>query len=111
MNRWDIYWADVPFEEDPFQSKRRPVIIARNKVIYALVLRVTSHDVRKDDPYDYPLQEWEYANLSKESVVRIRKIAQIKPEHIHEYIGKLHPVDILEIQEHMRKYQESRRRK
>ena len=30
MKRWDIYWADVPYEEDPSISKKRPVIIAKD---------------------------------------------------------------------------------
>lgn len=25
MRRWDIYWADVPYEENPGISKKRPV--------------------------------------------------------------------------------------
>lgn len=36
MNRWDVYWAEVPFEEDPSQRKTRPVIIANDKVAYVL---------------------------------------------------------------------------
>ena len=24
MRRWDIYWADVPYEENPGISKKRP---------------------------------------------------------------------------------------
>ena len=50
MNRWDVYWADVPFEEDALQGKRRPVVIASDRTVYVLVLRVTSHAARLDDP-------------------------------------------------------------
>lgn len=57
MNRWDVYWADCPFEEDSAQCKRRPVIIARDGTCYVLVLRVTSQPARRDDPYDYVLRE------------------------------------------------------
>lgn len=111
MNRWDVYWGDVPFEDDPTQIKRRPVIIAKDCAVYVLILRVTSHEARQNDPYDYTLQEWKYANLETESVVRIRKIAQLRPEHVHEYIGRLHPVDILGIQSRMQRYQEDRNRR
>ena len=55
MNRWDVYWADVPFEEDALQCKRRPVVIASDRTVYVLVLRVTSHAARLDGPYDYAL--------------------------------------------------------
>jgi mRNA-degrading endonuclease toxin of MazEF toxin-antitoxin module len=104
MNRWDIYWADVPFEEDSTQIKSRPVIIAKDNSIYALVIRITSQEARTSDPYDYPLHEWQYANLERPSVVRIRKIAQLKPDAIHDYIGRIHPADALEIQKCMDRF-------
>lgn len=109
MNRWDIYWADVPFEEDCSQKKSRPVIIAKDNSIYVLVIRITSHETRDNDPYDYLLQEWKYANLEKASVVRIRKIAQLKPDAVHDYIGRIHPADALEIQKCMELYRSERR--
>lgn len=108
MNRWDVYWADMPFEEDSTQKKRRPVIIAKDSIVYVLTLRVTSHDARQNDPYDYPLQFWQHAGLSKESVVRIRKLAQLKPEDIHEKIGQIHSSDALEIQKRMDQYRQER---
>ena len=40
MNRWDVYWADVPFEEDALRGKRRPVVIASDRTVYVLVLRL-----------------------------------------------------------------------
>ena len=100
MNRGDVYWADVPFEEDVLQGKRRPVVIASDRTVYVVVLRVTSHAARLDDPYDYALQEWRFAGLTKESVVRVRKIAQLRPEAIGEYIGRY--IHIFE--EKLRKY-------
>ena len=110
MNRWDIYWADMPYEDVPVQRKTRPVIIAADKVVYALVLRVTSHAAREDDDYDYAIQEWQYANLSCPSVVRIQKIAQLRPDDIGDYIGHLHITDIVEIQSRMKKLKEERDR-
>lgn len=108
MKRWDVYWADVPFEDDPTQIKRRPVIIARDSVVYVLTLRVTTHSPRMCDPYDYQLIEWKYANLNSPSVVRIRKLAKLKPEEIHDYIGSLHPADRLGIQTKMNDYRNER---
>ncbi|MDO4389139.1 MAG: type II toxin-antitoxin system PemK/MazF family toxin [Eubacteriales bacterium] len=108
MNRWDVYWAEVPFEEDPSQRKTRPVIIAQDRTVYVLTLRVTSHDPRENDPYDYPLQEWKSAGLSRPSVVRIRKMAQLSPEQIGTYIGRLHPVDMVGIQIRMQAYRKER---
>ena len=101
MNRWDVYWADMPFEEDAAQVKRCPVVIAKDAIVYVLTLRVTSHEARQADPYDYPLQFWQEAGLKRESVVRVRKLAQIRPEAIHGQIGRIHPADALEIQKLM----------
>lgn len=106
MNRWDVYWADAPFEDDPELEKRRPVIIAKDGMVYVLVLRVTSHSAR--DNTDYALVEWQYAGLDRPSVVRIRKIAQLNPDKIYGYIGKLHALDIVEIQKRMKAYQAAR---
>ena len=110
MNRWDVYWADVPFEDDPTQGKCRPVIIAKDAAVYVLTLRVTTHSPREYDPYDYQLTEWQFANLPSPSVVRIRKIAQLSPEKIHDYIGRLHPADQLGIQIKMDEYRIERNR-
>lgn len=101
MNRWDVYWADMPYEENPSQTKPRPVVIARDQVVYVLTLRVTSHAARQKDPYDYTLQFWQEAGLTKASVVRVSKLAKIKPEAIHERIGSIHPADAIAIQKLM----------
>lgn len=111
MKRWDVYWAEMPFEEDPSQTKLRPVIIAKDGIVYVLTLRVTSHEPREYDAYDYPLKEWKSANLNKPSTVRIRKLAKLAPNAIHDQIGTLHPTDTLEIQCRMQKYLEERKRK
>lgn len=111
MNRWDVYWADVPFEEDPSQIKRRPVVIARDNTLYVLTLRVTSQAPRPNDSYDVVLQHWQYANLTQPSVVRVKKIAQLRPQSIFDRIGRLHPADIIEIQARMQKLQAERNRR
>ena len=34
MNRWDVYWADVPFEEDALQGKQIvKEIYVQNKLV------------------------------------------------------------------------------
>jgi len=111
MNRWDVYWIDFPFEDDPNQFKERPAIILKDQTVCILALRVTSHDERAYDYYDYALQEWQYANLAKPSVVRIKKLAQVLPEKIRGYIGRLHPVDIMAIQLKMKQWKEERDRR
>ena len=97
MNRWDVYWADFPYEEDPAQLKRRPVVVAYDNTVYTIGMRVTSQPPRAYDPYDYPLKYWQEAGLSEASVVRVRKLAQLKPDAIHDRIGRLADADIIEI--------------
>lgn len=103
MNLWDVYWADMPFEENPSQTKERPVIIIKDALVYVLTLRVTSHAARQNDPYDYSLQFWQEAGLTKASVVRVSKLAQLQPGAIGQKIGRIHAADAIEIQKLMRK--------
>lgn len=110
MNRWDIYWADMPYEENPSESKMRPVIIAKDKSVYVLVIRVTSKHARDCDPYDYELQKWKEAGLDRPSTVRVAKIAQIRPDRIGDSIGRLALVDIAALQSVMANYKRHRQR-
>ena len=104
MNRWEIYWANAPFEDQPQLSKSRPVIICVDKKVYALVIKVTSHDKRDHSPFDYSLVYWKECGLACESVVRVDKLSQLPPSAFGDYIGKLHPADIIEIQKLMKQY-------
>ena len=64
MRRWDIYWTDVPYEEDPNIIKRRPVIIAKDKSpTYVLTFKITSKPARECDLGDYPLIYWKESGL------------------------------------------------
>ena len=102
MKRWDIYWADVPYEEDPSISKKRPVIIAKdNSPIYVLTFKVTSKEAREYDPGDYPLIYWKESGLREPSVVRIRKISQLSPDKFGDYIGCVHAADAFQMQQIM----------
>lgn len=109
MRRWEIYWANVPFFDDPSRKKRRPVIIANNQTVYVLALNVTSHEVREWDPYDYEIVYWKEANLPVPSVVRVRMLSQLKPEDIHERIGELQISDIVAIGRLMKRFLDNRK--
>lgn len=106
MNRWDVYWADFPFEETS-GSKERPIVICTDTAEYVLALRVTSHTARANSKYDYVLAFWAEAGLAKESVVRIDKIAQLEHSAIGEYIGRIQDADIVEIRKIMNRYKEN----
>lgn len=97
MRAWDIYIADVPFEDLP-QAKPRPVIILEDTVIMIHCLKMTSQPPRRGE---YILQKWREAGLHKPTTVRISKQLSLPPTSFRKHIGALHPVDILEIQKRM----------
>lgn len=108
MKRWDIYWADVPYEDNPAISKRRPVIIAKdNTPVYVLTFKITSKGARRDDPGDYPLIYWRESGLPGPSVVRLAKLSRLSPDKIGDYIGHAQAADVLQMQRIM---QEIRKR-
>lgn len=104
MKRWEIYWANVPFEDQPAVGKMRPVIVCADKQVYVLTIKVTHHEARECSPYDYQLIYWKEAGLSQESAVRVDKISKLVPEDFGEYIGMVQPADALEIQKIMQAY-------
>lgn len=108
MRRWDIYWADVPYEDEPGKSKTRPVIIAKDSIAYVLTLKVTSQDARENDLSDYPLIYWRESGLSAPSVVRIRKISKLSPDAFGDYIGRVQAADAYNILQIMAEIKKNR---
>lgn len=111
MNRWDIYWADVPFEDNPQLSKIRPVIVCADRKVYVLAVKVTTHEKREINPYDYSLIFWRESGLPSESVVRIDKLSQLPPSAFGSFIGRVNPADAVEIQKRMTQYVQERKLK
>lgn len=97
MRKWDIYMADVPFEDLP-QSKPRPVIILEDSVVVIDCLKMTSQSPRYGE---YTLQKWREAGLLKPTTVRISKRLVLEPGLFRKRIGSLHPIDIIEIQKRL----------
>lgn len=93
MMKWDIYIADVPFEDLP-ETKLRPVVVLEDSVILIDCLKMTSQAPR---PGEYVLKMWKEAGLKKPTTVRISKRLLLKPDAIRKHVGSLHPIDILEI--------------
>lgn len=93
MKKWDIYLANVPFEDIP-QSKCRPVIILDDSAILVDCVKMTSKPPRSGE---YILQKWKEAGLKKETTVRISKRLALSQTSFIKHIGSLHPVDIIEI--------------
>lgn len=93
---WDIWWANVQFEETS-EIKRRPVIILDTGEVFALSLKVTSHEARNVWG-EYEIVKWQSAGLPKPSTARLTQIYQIDYMAFSQKIGRLHPFDIANIQ-------------
>ncbi len=93
VTKWDIYLANVPYEEIA-QAKIRPVIVLDDQTVLVDCLKMTSKPPR---PGEYELQQWQAAGLKKPTTVRISKRLALSNTAFIKRIGSLQPVDIIEI--------------
>lgn len=93
-NRWDVWAADVKFEDSP-KIKSRPVLILEGKAIYVICLKMTGAEPRYGE---YKLKDWEYAGLKKPTTIRIKKVLHLYPRDLKYKIGELSPFDIANIE-------------
>jgi len=92
---WEVWWAEVYFEDHPEEAKRRPVLVLENQTCIVLSLKITSHPPRMDSFMgEYALQKWHYAGLTKPSTVRISKLLRLQRSDFVDKVGELHPIDI-----------------
>lgn len=96
---WDIWWADVKFE-DSDEVKRRPVIILETGAVFALSAKVTSHEARNQWG-EYEIVKWQTAGLQKPSTVRLTQLFEIDYKAFKSKIGRLHAYDIANIQKQL----------
>ena len=99
MKRWEIWEADVPFEENK-GHKKRPVLILSEKEAIVFSLKMTSHDARYHKlEGEYEIMKWEEAGLKKPTVIQCSKRLQLKKEAFTgiQY-GRLAATDIIGIQ-------------
>jgi mRNA-degrading endonuclease toxin of MazEF toxin-antitoxin module len=91
----DVWFVDFPYEEDPKKSSTRPVIVVSvsDDKLKVLSVKVTKHDIRKEDRFDTKIFYWEAAYLRFPSTARISKIRTILSSDFKFRIGKLHPAD------------------
>lgn len=94
---WEVWLASVRFEDQPNQSKKRPVVVTSAGEIFVLALKVTSHSPRLVWG-EYALTEWRFAGLSKPSTVRVGKPLRLDAGDMVFRMGALHPLDIIAIQ-------------
>lgn len=94
MSKWDIFLADVPYEDLP-ESKIRPVVILDDSVAVIDCLKMTGQKPRLGE---YVLKDWKGAGLRKQTTVRVYKRLALPQEKLIKKIGTLQIVDIAEIQ-------------
>ena len=99
FKQWDIWWADVKFEESA-DIKRRPVLIVSPQKMFVMALKMTSTD-RGDNMTEYQVRDWQSAGLSNPTSIRLRQYLKLKDADITKYIGRLSPMDILLIQQRL----------
>ena len=93
---WDIWYADVKFEDND-EVKERPVIIIRPDEVYVLSVPITSTPER-DVWGEYDITMWASAGLDHPSTARLSKIVHLKRRAFSRRIGRLAAYDVINIQ-------------
>ena len=103
LKRWDVWYADFPYEEDTGRVSQRPVIILSVKPVVILSIKVTTNTSRIG-PYEVYLDHWKDANLTKPSTARVSHLANLIEDNFSSKIGTLHPQDAVKVYTAYRTY-------
>lgn len=95
--KWELWWADVPYEDQPVVSKIRPVLVLENKGCYIIAGKMTSSPPRSEFDYEYAIQDWKGAGLAHETTLRLYKTLNLNESAFKRKIGDLQPVDLIEV--------------
>lgn len=95
--RWEVWLAKVAFEDDPSQTKTRPVLVISETECYILSLKITSHDPRPNYQGEYQIQRLEESGLNRPSTIRTSKRLRLVQSDFVKKLGRLHFVDIIEV--------------
>lgn len=88
---WDIYNADV-FFEDKIKKKTRPVLVIDDINNICLSLKIT-HNTKRIGIDEYTIVEWQDAGLDTKSNVRISKLIPLENKYLNEKRGVLQKID------------------
>lgn len=98
MNKWDLYWATYEYlYNNEEQIVRRPVIILNQNEVVPIVMEITKHPPRIDEPnqWDYPIEFWREAGLRLPSTAKVTEINYIRDRLPERWkIGHLDDFDI-----------------
>ncbi|MDR1069008.1 MAG: type II toxin-antitoxin system PemK/MazF family toxin [Clostridiales Family XIII bacterium] len=90
---YSIWWAFVPYADDPARVKKRPVLIIDPRKNIAVCLRMTSKPRKASS--DYIIIHWAEAGLTKPTVINTAYQIILKHRDLETYIGQLHEQDEL----------------
>ena len=99
FNKWDVWLANVEFEDAPETGKIRPVLIVGHQEVLVLSLSMTG----TERPQDYKIQDLQSAGLNKDTFVRTHKINKMSNDSFIKQLGTLHPIDIRNFTAHFDK--------
>ena len=94
--KWEVWLANVKFE-DSDEVKQRPVVILEHNIVAVLALNVTSHEPRHNFAGEYSLKYWKEAGLHRPSTVRTSQRLHLLENDLNRKLGCLHASDILQI--------------
>lgn len=98
---WEVWFANVRFEDQPHISKKRPVLVVDNRFVYILSLKISSQPPRDNCFGEYQLLKWQEAGLNKPSTVRIsKKLKLVEKDFVHK-IGRISTIDIINIRKYL----------
>lgn len=98
MERFDIYWADIPFEDED-NDKNRPALVITEIKEQVLFLKITTKGTASE--YHLPITEWEKAGLSEPSYISYQPFYRIEKSKVGERIGRLQQIDIFRLENYL----------
>lgn len=95
MNKYDIYLADVPFQETD-ETKLRPILILNDAAFLVSIFPITSKG--KTAQTHYKIIEWREAGLDRESYISLEPKKMTDKSMIRKKIGQLQAIDIFKLE-------------
>lgn len=103
FEKWDIWEANVQFEEKK-GCQKRPILILSDDECIVLSLKMASHEPRyKKLEGEYEVMKWREAGLLKPTVIQCSKLLKLDRKRITEKkYGRLMATDIIGLQSMLR---------
>ena len=97
--RWEIWLAEVKFEDNPDEIKIRPVLIVAQQEMLLIAYKMT----RTKRINDYSIINWVESGLDKQTHIITELRIRLHEKSLKTKIGNLHPNDIIKFLEHISK--------